>query len=358
MRQVAIMMRPLLFLLASIMWAAPCTTADSACTEWIRFSGSPARSLVYRTFPLDTRNDGITRALIVVHGAGRDADNYFRSALAATFLAGALEDTIVISPRFASNNGTPASEGGCADTLAPNEVNWSCTGNSWRYGGNAIGNDQLTSFDLADQILRQVARKEVFPNLKTIVVAGHSAGGMFVVRYAMANQVHDELGVPIMYVVANPSSYPYLDALRPVSSAWSSTASAPGYIPAAPAGDDFRAFGDAKNCSTYDQWPYGLQNRAGYTARLTDDQLRKQLAARPTTYMLGELDILPLASFDSSCPAMAQGPTRLARGQAFSKYVSEKYGAQHKMMVVPLCGHNARCMFTAEPALPILFPKP
>jgi hypothetical protein len=25
--------------------------------------------------------------------------------------------------------------------------------------------------------------------------------------------------------------------------------------------------------------------------------------------------------------------------------------------VVPLCGHNARCMFTAEPVLPLLFPK-
>jgi hypothetical protein len=38
----------------------------------------------------------------------------------------------------------------------------------------------------------------------------------------------------------------------------------------------------------------GLENRTGYTASLTDDQLKKQLAARPTTYLLGELDVLPL----------------------------------------------------------------
>jgi hypothetical protein len=37
--------------------------------------------------------------------------------------------------------------------------------------------------------------------------------------------------------------------------------------------------------------------------------------------------------------------------------VNQKYGAHHHIVVVPLCGHNARCMFTAEPALPILFPK-
>ena len=101
-----------------------------------------------------------------------------------------------------------------------------------------------------------------------------------------------------------------------------------------------------------------LHNRTGYTAKLSDEQLKRQLVSRPTTYLLGELDILPLGGFDSSCSAMAQGPTRLARGLAFTKYVNEKLGASHKAVVVPLCGHNARCMFTAEPALPLLFPKP
>ena len=91
--------------------------------------------------------------------------------------------------------------------------------------------------------------------------------------------------------------------------------------------------------------------------KLSDDQLKNQLAARSVTYLLGELDVLPLAGFDSSCPAMAQGPTRLARGQSFAAYVKAKYKAQHQVVVVPLCGHNARCMFTAEIALPILFPK-
>ena len=73
--------------------------------------------------------------------------------------------------------------------------------------------------------------------------------------------------------------------------------------------------------------------------------------------LLGQIDILPLGGFDSSCPAMAQGPTRLARGQAFAKYMEEKLGAHPKVQEVELCGHNARCMFTADPALAILFPK-
>jgi hypothetical protein len=313
--------------------AAPCVTVT--CTEWVTFSGGPSRSLVYRTYGLDTPNPQITRALVMVHGAGRDADNYFRTALAAAFLAGALEDTVVIAPRFASN------AAGCRDTLAANEVSWSCNGDSWRSGGTSASNDKLTSYDFTDQILHKLASKENFPNLKAIVVAGHSAGGQYVNRYEMANQVHDSLGIPIAYVVSNPSSYAYLDATRP-----------------APEAAEFRPFNDSRNCTTFDRWPYGLQGRTGgYTARQTDDQLKKQLAARPTTYLLGEIDILPLGGFDGSCPAMAQGPTRLARGQAFGKYVNQKFGARHTVTVVPLCGHNARCMFTSEPALPLLFPK-
>ncbi|SRR5579883_2359029 len=315
--------------------AAPCIAAAPNCTEWVTFGRGPARSLLYRTYSLEAKNPAITRAFILIHGAGRDADNYFRTAVAAAFLGGALEDTIVISPRFASNDGR-----GCRDALAPGEVNWSCNGDSWRSGGTSMSNDALTSYDFADEILRKLARKDVFPNLKAIVMAGHSAGGQFVTRYEMANKVHETLGVPVTYVVSNPSSYAYLDATRPNSEL-----------------TEFRPFGDGRNCTTFDRWPYGLENRTGYTAKVSDDQLKKQLISRPTIYLLGEIDILPLGGFDSSCPAMAQGPTRLARGQAFAKYVHQKFGAEQKVTVVSLCGHNARCMFTSEQALPIVFPK-
>jgi pimeloyl-ACP methyl ester carboxylesterase len=310
---------------AALLHAAPCTST-ARCTEWITLGGGPARSLIYRTYPLETRNENITQALVVVHGAGRDADNYFRTALAAAFLADALQDTVVISPRFASN------DGGCRDQLAPNEVSWSCNGDSWRSGGLAPGT-RLTSYDFADEILRKLARKGIFPNLRSIVVAGHSAGGQFATRYEMANRLHDSLGIPITYVVANPSSYAWPDETRP--------------------GQDAQR----QKCPGYDHWPYGLADRTGYAAATPDDQLRKQLAARPVTYLLGELDTLPLAGFDSSCPAMVQGPTRRARGEDFSAYINRKYGAQHKTVVIPLCGHNARCMFTADPALAVLFPR-
>lgn len=73
--------------------ASPCLMATPTCTEWIGLQ-SASRSLVFRTYPLQQKNESVTRALVMVHGAGRDADNYFRTALAAAFLAGALENTV------------------------------------------------------------------------------------------------------------------------------------------------------------------------------------------------------------------------------------------------------------------------
>src|SRR3954449_12446086 len=115
-------MRALLFFLPMAAYGAACT-ATTGCTEWITFNGGPARSMIYRTYPLTVKNENIKRAFILVHGAGPDADNYYRTALAAAFLAGAPDAVLLPSTRFASNSGTP---NGCQDTLAPNEVNWSC----------------------------------------------------------------------------------------------------------------------------------------------------------------------------------------------------------------------------------------
>src|SRR5262249_5022094 len=154
--------------------SAACTSATTTCTEFVPLGSGPARSLIYRTHPLTVRNDRIVRALVMVHGTNRNADHYFATAIGAAFLAHALDDTIVISPRIAS------ADRNCKDVLAPNEVSYSCGGDSWRSGGTSASDPKLTSFDFVDTILKKLADKKVFPGLTHIVVAGHSAGGQFV----------------------------------------------------------------------------------------------------------------------------------------------------------------------------------
>src|SRR5215831_17356056 len=82
-----------IFLFVPAYAAEPCRNATPDCTEWVGLGGQ-ARSLIYRTYALDQKNEKIKRALIVVHGAARDTDNYFRTGLAAAFLANALDDTV------------------------------------------------------------------------------------------------------------------------------------------------------------------------------------------------------------------------------------------------------------------------
>jgi pimeloyl-ACP methyl ester carboxylesterase len=333
---------------------APCTTPTTACEQWVMLAGGPARSMVYASYALGTPNPAIRRALIMVHGTNRNADRYFSSALAAAFLAGALQDTIVISPRFAS------AAADCKDALGPNEVSWSCRGDSWRSGGTAASHPSLTSFDLVDELIRTLAKKSTFPNLRAIVVAGHSAGGQFVTRYQMANKVHETLGVPVSYVVANPSSYSWPDATRPlpVDDAVAGKAK-DGWDTEKPhTAFQFGPF-DATKVPGYNAWPFGLAERkSGYTVGISDEQLKKNLVSRPVTFLLGQVDTLPLGGFDSSPNAMAQGPTRRARGEAFVKYINETLGATHKVQIVPECGHNDRCVYTTPEVLPVIFPNP
>jgi pimeloyl-ACP methyl ester carboxylesterase len=331
--------------------AAPCTTATAACERWIALGG-PARSLVYASYPLNRPNRAVTRALIMVHGAGRNADHYFTTSMAAGFLAGALDNTVIIAPRFIA----------APDKPEPNEVVWPGRGDSWRSGGMSPSNPTLSSFDLADELLRELANKTNFPNLTKIVIAGHSAGGQFATRYAMANKLHGTLGgIAVSYVVANPSSYAWPAAVRPLPVGDANPVDA-YKASLEPDGEKVHTqytYGpfDSAKVVTYNRWPAGLEQRTGYAAPFSDAQLTKQLVERPTTYLLGQVDVLPLGGFDSSPTAMAQGPTRRARGEAFFKYVNETLGAKHAAIIVPECGHNDRCIFTTDVVLPVIFPK-
>lgn len=328
---------------------APCTTATDACEQWVALGSG--RSMVYASYSLDKPNTAITRALVMVHGASRNADHYFSTAMSAAFLAGALDNTEVIAPRFIASPDKPQA----------NELLWPERGDNWRSGGMSPTDPKVSSFDFVDEILRKLSNKKTFPNLKSIVVAGHSAGGQYVTRYEMANKVHGTLGTSITYVVANPSSYAWPAAVRPlpVGDADPTTADKEALGPDGEKVHTNFTFGpfDATKIATYDKWPAGLENRTGYAAPMTDDQLKKQLVERPTTYLLGQVDVLPLGGFDSSPTAMAQGPTRRARGEAFVKYITETLGAKPNVTIVPECGHNDRCIFTTDVVFPAIFPR-
>ncbi len=303
----------LVLLFAAGVLGEPCVSIDRSCVEMV------AGLSVYRTHSIAAGSPDVVRAFLMVHGVQRNGNTYFRTALNSTRLAGQLETTLVIAPNFKGNDGN-----GCYDSVADGELNFPCDG--WTDGQSAT-NAKTTAFAAIDHLLELLCDNEKFPKLKEIVVAGHSSGAQFAQRYAAANRVDGKLRLPVRYVVANPSTYVYLDSWRP----------------------------EEERCAEYDDYRYGLKKLTGYIVETGVDALRKQYPLRNVTYLLGELDTRDAAHMDTSCPAMAQGPHRFARGQAFFKRLNETFPSKHKLLVVPGCPHNADCMYRSEIARGVIF---
>jgi pimeloyl-ACP methyl ester carboxylesterase len=320
--------------------AEPCLQPDKTCTE--HFPVGSGFVVLYRNYAVASANSVVDRAVIMVHGAQRNGDGYYATALAAAAASGNLMHTLVIAPAFRGREGR-----GCTDAVEPGELFWSCQG--WNAGFAALGPGKMpNSFEVVDRILTLLSDRTRYPRLQSIVVAGHSGGGQFVQRYAALNRIEESVKVPVRYVVANPSSYVYLDEKRPPTGA---NCTAEGAC-SAPAG----AYSDQANCTGYNRYRYGLDALSGYAAEVGAETIRKQFPLRNVTYLIGDLDVLPDTDLDKSCPANAQGVNRRERGLNYWNYVRTGFKADHKLVMVPRCGHNAACMFASSTGTRALFP--
>ncbi len=318
--------------------AAPCLKPEVACSE--KLAVGKGRVTVFRTHPLATGSaPEVKLAYIMVHGAGRNAADYFAWTLASTAAAGHLDSTAVAAPHFKVRSET------AGDAVSEGELYWASEG--WKSGEAALNGPEF-SYDAMDALARAFADKLHFPNIEEIVVAGHSAGGQFVQRYAAANRIDPLPGVKIRYVVANPSSYVYLNGLRLRTGAvCSENGGCTG---------PFLNYFYADNCTTYNEYRYGLDNLTGYAASTGADKIRAQFPARRTVYLAGELDTrLDDPSLDKSCPAQAEGPNRRERGLTFWNYMRQQFKARHGFMIAPGCGHSAVCVFAGPAGVKAVF---
>jgi len=281
---------------------------------------------------------GVTTAVVVVHGAHRNAEAAFRDAGRAVAKSGiAQAKVLVVAPQFLTSPDIQA------HGLPGSVLRWSREG--WKGGELAEGPAAISSFAAFDAILARLADRRLFPDLIRVVIAGHSAGGQVVQRYAVAG--HGEaalagIGIALRYVVANPSSYLYFSDDRPL-----------------PAGG-FAPFAAAARCPSFDRWKYGLAGAPAYVG--TDAAaLERQYLARDVVYLLGTADIDPNhPQLDRSCAGMAEGPYRYARGLAYFHYLQtrDRAALRHRLVEVAGVAHSSRAMFTSACGLAVLFDRP
>ncbi|MFT4128726.1 alpha/beta hydrolase [Labrys sp. (in: a-proteobacteria)] len=274
----------------------------------------------------------VDRAVLVLHGRLRDADVYFRSALKAQAAAGAAgQTTLMVAPQFLAKVDVEAFG------LPPEVLRWTLT--SWQGGEDALAPKPVSSFAALDAILARLADRRLFPHLREVVVAGHSGGGQVVQRYAIAGKGESTLaaaGIGVRYVVANPSSYAYFSPKRPAPDV-------------------------AAACRGFDDWKYGMQARPSYLASPSPDALEKTYTARRVIYLLGTADTDPNhPALDKTCMAEAQGPYRLARGEAYVSAMRQRDGGtpRHSLWLVEGVGHNGDKMLTSSCGLAALFDQP
>jgi pimeloyl-ACP methyl ester carboxylesterase len=307
----------------------PCYHPDSRC--WAQVSLGPNMLLpLYRTHPIRQKDTTVSRAIIVVHGAGRNPEDYFRRMIEATFMAARGPGTLIIAPHFQTENDGPG----------PSELAW--TSGGWKRGDLSVVRsgmpDRLSSYEAVDRIIQFLADSIRFPKLESVVVTGHSAGGQYTHRFAATSpaevQIHH---LRLRYIVANPSTYLFIGPQRPT-----------------PDGTGF-AIPDPGSCPTYNYWHYGFEDRNTYALRLTEEEIRNRLLSRDVVYLLGTQDTGD-AYLDMSCGAMLQGRHRYARGLNLFAFL-ETFYPEHGHLLYEVAGvaHSSSGMYKSEIGLQMLF---
>lgn len=289
----------------------------------------------------------VKRAVLLLHGSSRSSANAYETLTEAAALASASQTTtLLLAPQFLLEVDL-AFHQLPADHLFWSEAGWK-EGNASQSTAAHPRPASLSSFAVMDSLLYRIGSR--YPNLEAIVFAGHSAGGQFIHRFAAGSTVRDALkstlGLDVEFVVANPSSYLYLNAER-------MTGSAPNQfmLPSSSV---------IASCPGYNDYKYGLLARNTYMSRLTSAQIVNRFPQAHVVYLLGELDTNPAADdLDTSCAANLQGSHRLERGRVFADYLRHFYGAavaaNHRSFVVPDVGHSAENMFKSPCGVVQLF---
>lgn len=273
---------------------------------------------LYASFSL-LQPAGVIEAVLVMNtGKGRDASTYMCQAYAA--FRGQNNIGIIV-PYFGSQQVSLGEWVGNATTIPPQalgSVYW--PGFNWLQGGDGQPNNMstFTALDiLVDYVIKQFRYSGDQDQLRRIVVAGFSAGGQLVGRYAWATNygldaIQDRLGlqqlanayhrykwkpkpkqVPslVTFVVSDPSTYLYLDHNRP----------APNCIPLRDTGSSWTctSFGvpdvTTTNCSDFDQYKLGLTgvgNYSSYFTRSSFDSSPVGLRLRSSAYLCKQVSFI------------------------------------------------------------------
>ena len=297
------------------------------------------------SFPIDLPHPGIERIIVAIHGRGSIAPEYLnRVKEAGQDVDSVASKVLIIAPQFlddGDHKGLPVSD---------TDLYWTSGVGCWGGLSTTELDHRISSFEVLDRMLSAVTDRALFPRLERIVIAGHSAGGQFVNRYAASSDFEDRVarkaGITVRYIVCNPSSYVYFTAERAVQGTVDRFA-----VPAGTA------------CGEFNKYGFGPEGLYGYHKTQGGALLQDRYRSRNVIYLVGELDANELdESLTRNCQARLQGRHRLERATIYFNYLQHLYGPellQDQVLVsIPDVGHSSRQVFRSKQGVAYLFDFP
>jgi hypothetical protein len=280
---------------------APCTT-PSQCVQTVLLEGTTGSGAFefYSNYPIyeeDAAWENLTQAVIVVHGASHNPDAYFSYLTNTLNVESLSENTVLIAPFFRNVAASSA-----------DDFYWSSTG--WRDGKLSNNSNKVSSFEVLDKIIEQLADAEHFPVLDQIIITGQSSGGRFTHVFAPSNRSHELYpNIKFDYVVSESQYFYYPDGQR-IDESTNQL-----YTPT--------------GCAGYGIWPFGFNVAPEYLAGVSETNFNQKFITRPITYLLGNGTASDPTLNLNNCSATLLGSSRYQRGENMFQYMELVYGATH-----------------------------
>ncbi|MFK7928829.1 MAG: hypothetical protein AB8H79_11620, partial [Myxococcota bacterium] len=337
---------------------------DGSCVE--TYSVLSKDLEVVRSHDLDVTNSCIERAVVFVHGSSRNTNGGFESIVEAADNNGMKESTLVVAPWYRAVTGDDPDCDPATNSCDIGAHYWTSAG--WMQGDDGhsyLGSPQVllaqsgpSSFAVHDALIDEIISSGKFPNLKEVVLTGHSAGGQFTQRYALFGlEPNDHPNVGFTYLPANAGSY---------------TLVSPEGLPAGTSSWLY---------SSLLAYKHGLFSRSGtpYTQTLssstseaTTNPYVSQYLNRNVTYLIGDEDTcgvndqFPDGSAcdheDNSVPDsvndVMQGNNRLDRAHNVLDHLDAEYGTSghlHSLIEIRNAEHSTRDMYPCDETPGLLF---
>lgn len=294
--------------------------------------------------PLAGNHSLVNRVVIVVHDMSRDAAETLRTmaAIAGLGASGARANTLIIAPFFAAKSDRAVFKPLLTDATAHVAV-WDTEG-WWQGNDTPVADNKqrlVSSMTALDMLLLMLADTKIYPELRTLVIAGYGRGADFVHRYALYGRAPDILAqqhLSLHFIVADAQSYVYLTDARP--------GKAPG---------SFAPLKDAKACADYQNYPYGLEMPNPYARLTAGNVARQNYPGRQVTYLVGGGNVG--AALDQACGAALQGKSIKDRAVQYDAFLKSSFGdiPKQRLLIMPGVGDDPLALLASGCGASLLF---